>query len=96
MSTETSGGASSAAASRPAFLRELEALREQRDVLKSERDYTIGGTTEQTVHRTVSEERETRIEQLETRFSGIRGHATNEFGVSRMREVAVRDFERSR
>lgn len=96
MSVETNGGASSAATPKPAFLRELEALRAQRQPPSLDREYTIGGTAEQSVHREVSEERETRITQMEARFRETRGHATNEFGVSRVREVASRDFERAR
>lgn len=96
MSTETRGGASSAAAPKPAFLRELEALRAQRQPPAQGRGFTIGGTVEQSVHRTVSEVRETRITQLEARFRSVKGHAVNEFGVSQVRGVAARDFERSR
>lgn len=97
MSTEKVGGASSsAAAPKPAFLRELEALRAQRQPPTLERDYTIGGTIEQSVHRSVSETRETRITQMEARFRETRGHATNEFGVSQQRDVPSRAFERSR
>lgn len=96
MSTETVGGAERAAAPKPAFLRELEALRAQRQPPTLERDYTIGGSVEQTVHREVSEQRETRITQMEARFRETRGHAANEFGVSQQREVAAKAFERSR
>lgn len=96
MSAEKVGGASSAAAPKPAFLRELEALRAQRQPPTLERDYTIGGSVEQIVHREVSEQRETRITDMETRFREMRGHASNEFGVSKQREVAARAFERSR
>lgn len=100
METQTeSGGASSAAApapARPAFFRELEALRAQREPPAPELGYTIGGSTEQSVHREVSETRETRIAQLETRFTEIRSHASNEFGVSQVRGAASRDFGRER
>lgn len=96
MSTEILGGASRAAAPKPAFLRELEVLREQRGALSAERDYTIGGAIEQNVHREVNEQREARIRDLETTFKSMRGHVTNEFGVSQQREVAARAFERSR
>lgn len=96
MSTEKVGGASSAAAPKPAFLRELEALRAQRQPPDRQLEHTIGGSVEQSVHREVSESRETRITQLEHRFRETRGHAANEFGVSKLRSVPTRDFERGR
>lgn len=96
MSVEKHGGAERAAAPRPAFLRELEALRAQRQAPDRQLEHTIGGSVEQSVHREVSEQRETRITQMETRFKEIRSHATNEFGVSQQRDVASREFERSR
>lgn len=73
------------------FKRELEQLRAQRRTPALKPGYTIGGEIQRSVHKELDAAREKRIRLLE-----IRGHATNEFGVSQHRARAVKDFERSR
>lgn len=73
------------------FKRELEQLRAQRRTPALSPSYTIGGEIQRNVHKELDALREKRIRLLE-----IRGHATNEFGVSQQRGHAKKNFERSR
>ena len=71
--------------------RELERLRAERRAPALSLGCTIGGEIQRSVHKELDAAREKRIRLLE-----IRGHATNEFGVSQLKSRARRDFERSR
>ena len=79
-----------------AYKRELEALREQRRKPTATLDCTIGGGSEQSLHRELDRLREQRIAVLDNRLRGVKGHIENEFAVSKEREHAKRDFGRSR
>lgn len=79
-----------------AFKGELERLREQRRTPELTREYTIGGSIEQSVHRELDAQRERDIARINNRLREAKGHANNEFGVSQHRARARRDFERSR
>lgn len=90
------GSQGQAAARETVYTRELDRLLEQRRNLVLRPAYTIGGGTEQVVHRTLDKLHERRIAYMENRFRSITGHALNEFATARMRGKAQRDFDRGR
>lgn len=90
-------GSTGPSASGIAYRRELERLRGERPTPTIGRDYTIGGSTEQAIHRELDALRERRIGVIENRLTReVKGHLENEFGISQQRDRAKKDFERSR
>ena len=80
----------------PVTKRELESLRAQQERPERTLDFTIGGTTEQIIHKFENERLAVRAAYVENRLDRVEGRATNDFALAKERGKAKHDFGRER